>query len=120
MPILSRSIDNPHLSEGFPTTVYLRYEHNHPVNCADAVKHREVSEETVAKLAELFESGHSPSSAHDVIQCDSQEEYAANYAHASGDRAICSDLQFPYRYDTLYKYHVNILAMHSVAAVKSV
>ena len=61
------------------------------------MKHRDVSEETVTKLKELFESGHSPSSAHEVIQYDLQEEYAADYILASGDRAICPDLQFCYR-----------------------
>ena len=114
MHILFRSLDNPHLNEGFPTTVYLRYEHNHPLNCADSTKHRVVSEQTVAKLEELSESGHSPSPAHEVIQCDSQKEYAANYVHASGDRAIYPDLPFCYRYDTLDKCHFHILATHSL------
>ena len=104
--ILFRSLDNPHLNEGFPTTVYLRYEHNHPGNCADSTKRQDVSDQTVAKLEELSESGHSPSSAHEVIQCDSQE--------ASVDRAICPDLPFWNRYDTLDKCHFHILATHSL------
>ena len=91
-----RSTD-AHIKGGLLFTVTLRHEHNHRVFCADTMRKRDVSKQTVEKLKSLFESGHSPSSALDTIKYDLQEEQGDNYVLASADRAICPDLQFCYK-----------------------
>ncbi|XP_056156746.1 uncharacterized protein LOC130130908 [Lampris incognitus] len=92
----SRSGD-PHIKDGYLLNVNLRHEHNHRLSCADAVRKRDVSGETIAKLKMLFESGHSPSSALDMIKYDLQEQEGENYIHAAADRSICPDVHFCYR-----------------------
>ncbi|XP_069000340.1 uncharacterized protein [Embiotoca jacksoni] len=92
----SRSAD-PHIKDGYLLNVNLRHEHNHQLSCADVMQKRDVSAETVAKLKALFERGHSPSSALDMIMYDLQEQEGENYAYAAADRSICPDIQFCYR-----------------------
>ncbi|CAK6979891.1 uncharacterized protein si:dkey-75a21.2 [Scomber scombrus] len=92
----SRSGD-PHIKDGYLLNVNLRHEHNHRLSCADAVRRRDVSGETIAKLKTLFENGHTPSSALDSIKHELQEREGENYVHASADRSICPDVQFCYR-----------------------
>ncbi|KAF1377986.1 hypothetical protein PFLUV_G00206520 [Perca fluviatilis] len=69
----SRSSDR-HMAEGYLLYVNLRNEHNHRLACADALRKRDVSAVTVERLTELFEKGHSPSSALDTIKYDLHEE----------------------------------------------
>ncbi|XP_071500591.1 uncharacterized protein [Diadema antillarum] len=92
----SRSKDS-HLEEGLLFIVTLNYAHNHPLSCADALRRNDVSEATKEKLRSLFEHGHSPSSALDLLKYDLQEEHGDNYIYASADRSICPDIQFCYR-----------------------
>ncbi|XP_029907617.1 uncharacterized protein LOC115359339 isoform X1 [Myripristis murdjan] len=92
----SRSGD-PHIKDGYLLNVNLKHEHNHPLSCADAVRRRAVSDETVAKLKTLFESGHSPSSALHTIKFDLQEQEGDNYLTAATDHSICPDIQFCFR-----------------------
>lgn len=92
----SRSGD-PHIKDGYLLNVNLRHEHNHRLSCADAVRKRDVSGETIAKLKTLFENGHTPSSALDTIKYDLQEQEGENYINAAADRSICPDVQFCYR-----------------------
>ncbi|XP_030848153.1 uncharacterized protein LOC115926838 [Strongylocentrotus purpuratus] len=100
--VLKRSIKysrskNPHITAGLLFTVTLRFEHNHPLSCANAVRRKDVSEATVAKLKTLFENGHSPSSALDTMKHDLQEVHGDQYVFVSTDRSICPDLHFCYR-----------------------
>lgn len=88
---------DPHTKDGYFFNVNLKHEHNHRLSCADAMKKRDVSGETIDKLKTLFESGHSPSSALDTIKYDLQEEEGGNHLFASADRSICPDVQFCYR-----------------------
>ncbi|XP_032381678.1 uncharacterized protein si:dkey-75a21.2 [Etheostoma spectabile] len=90
----SRSGD-PHIKDGYLLNVYLRYEHNHQLSSTDSVRKRDVSDETIAKLKTLFERGHSPSTALDVIKYDLQERESPIYTAA--DRSICPDMYFCYR-----------------------
>ncbi|TDH12249.1 hypothetical protein EPR50_G00069890 [Perca flavescens] len=92
----SRSSDR-HMAEGYLLLVNLRNEHNHRLACADALRKRDVSAVTIERLTELFEKGHSPSSALDTIKYDLQEEEGEEYLYAAADRAICPDVQFCYR-----------------------
>ncbi|XP_016325506.1 uncharacterized protein LOC107675619 [Sinocyclocheilus anshuiensis] len=92
----SRSGD-PHLEEGYFLHVNLRNEHNHRLNTAEAMRWRDVSNDTIEKLQQLYKSGHSPSSALKNIKYSLQEEEGDNYIYATADRSICPDLQFCYR-----------------------
>ncbi|XP_072168858.1 uncharacterized protein [Diadema setosum] len=92
----SRSKDS-HLEEGLLFIVTLNYAHNHPLSCADALRRNDVSEATEEKLRSLFEHGHTPRSALDLLKYDLQEEHGDNYIYASADRSICPDVQFCYR-----------------------
>ncbi|XP_017548694.1 uncharacterized protein si:dkey-75a21.2 [Pygocentrus nattereri] len=90
-----RSTD-PHMPT-LPTIVHITNEHNHNIHVGDALRYKDVGEEAKQKLKKLFEAGHSPSTALDVLKYDLQLEHGDKYANASADRSICPDLQFCYR-----------------------
>ncbi|XP_071810700.1 uncharacterized protein [Apostichopus japonicus] len=93
----NRSKDK-HIREGYPTLITLKWDHNHEVASADALRERDVSDGTREKLLELYRSGHSPSSALDTMKYDLQEGCTdAEYTRLSADRARCPDLQYCYR-----------------------
>lgn len=80
-----------------PFIVSLRNIHNHPVFCADAMRRRSVSDETIETLKDLYGKGHSPSSALETIKADLQDKHGDEYVFISADRSVCPDLQFCYR-----------------------
>lgn len=88
---------DPHIEDGYFLHVNLRNEHNHKLASPEVMRWRDVSNETIEKLHELFKSGHSPSSALKIIKYNLQEEEGENYIYAIADRSICPDLQFCYR-----------------------
>ncbi|TRY96819.1 hypothetical protein DNTS_015398 [Danionella cerebrum] len=88
---------NPHIVEGYFLNVNLRNEHNHGLHTADVMRWRDVSNDTIEKLQQLYRSGHSPSSALKTIKYNLQEVEGENYLYACADRAVCPDLQFCYR-----------------------
>ncbi|XP_063965028.1 uncharacterized protein LOC135156449 [Lytechinus pictus] len=99
----SRSKDS-HIEKGLLFIVTLNYAHNHPLSCADALRRNDVSEATEEKLRSLFEHGHSPSSALDLLKDDLPEEHGDNYINASADRSLCPDVQYCYRlYAKIFK-----------------
>ncbi|XP_071317502.1 uncharacterized protein [Trachinotus anak] len=78
----SRNTD-PHIPD-YPTLVHICNIHNHSIHVADAaVCHRDVRSEAVEKLTELFEAGHSLSSALDVLKYDLQVQCEDDYSHPS-------------------------------------
>ena len=91
-----RSAD-PHIP-AYSTIVEIKHIHNHNIHVAAAVRCRDVGPAAVEKLTKLFESGHSPSSALDVLKYDLQVEYGDDYFYKSADRSICPNVQFCYRY----------------------
>ncbi|XP_033117849.1 uncharacterized protein LOC117117603 [Anneissia japonica] len=93
----SRSQDAHINAGGLMFSIRLNNIHNHQILCVDAFRRRDVNEETVKKLKDLFERGHSPSSALCIIKYDLQEEHEDKYMYASADRAVCPDNQFCYR-----------------------
>lgn len=82
----------------FPTLVHITNEHNHNLHVPDALRYKDVGPEAIQKLKKLFEAGHSPSTALDVLKYDLQLELGEEYAYASADRSICPDIQFCYRW----------------------
>ncbi|KAK6308846.1 hypothetical protein J4Q44_G00203090 [Coregonus suidteri] len=92
---LSRSKD-PHLPM-YPAMVRVSNVHNHNLFVADALKHWDVGAKATETLSRLFEIGHSPLLALDVLKSDLQMEHGENYIFASANRALCPDLKFCYR-----------------------
>lgn len=88
---------DPHIEEGYFLHVNLRNEHNHRLNTAEFMRRRDVSNDTIEKLQQLYKCGHSPSSALKNIKYNLQEEEGENFTYAIADRSICPDLQFCYR-----------------------
>ena len=85
-----------HLSD-FPTLIKIRFCHNHPVDAAAALRHRDVSESTRLKIEKLLES-YRPSTALEMFKFDLQLENPDTYVYMCGDRAQCPDLSYVYRY----------------------
>ena len=81
----------------FPTMVRIGYHHNHSIECADALRHRDVHLDTEKKFRELFENGHSPFSAWEMQKYDLQNEHGDNYTYIAADRASLPDIQWCYR-----------------------
>lgn len=88
------------MKDGLFLHVNLRNEHNHRGSCAQAKKRKDVSVESIEKLKKLFEVGHSPTTALDVLKYDLQKMEQDNYVYAAADRSVCPDLQFCYRFVT--------------------
>ncbi|XP_059401022.1 uncharacterized protein LOC132132600 isoform X2 [Carassius carassius] len=91
----SRSID-PHIPT-YPTSVRLYNVHNHNIFVAEALRHKDVGVKAIETLTQLFEVGHSPTSALAVLKSDLLAEHGNKYVYVSANRAICPDLQFCYR-----------------------
>ncbi|KAK3857659.1 hypothetical protein Pcinc_036099 [Petrolisthes cinctipes] len=92
---MSQSKDD-YLQE-FPTRVYLDFRHNHHLLSPEFLAKRDVSEETVCKLTDLFRAGHTPLSALEEIKRELQADYGDQFVLASSDRSKCPDKQFCYR-----------------------
>ncbi|XP_071962543.1 uncharacterized protein [Antedon mediterranea] len=91
----SRSSDT-HL-HNFPMMVHLSYNHNHPILCADTLRHRDVSDIVTKKFVDMFKTGHSPSTALLAHKHDLEEEHTDDYVVVAADRAECPDQQWCYR-----------------------
>ena len=90
-----RSTD-PHITT-HPTLITLAWIHNHCISTSSALKHRDVNPDTSRKLQELFEHGHSPSSALNILEMEFQTEDPDKFITQSADRACLPDAQFCYR-----------------------
>ncbi|XP_072050227.1 uncharacterized protein [Amphiura filiformis] len=99
---LTRSTDK-HLPE-FPTVVSFKYQHNHNILCADALKHRDVSKETEEKLRGLFFRKYGPTAALETLKYDLQVKHGDDYFRVAADRSICPDIQYCCRlYQKVFK-----------------
>jgi len=65
--------------------------HNHTVNTAAALHHRDVDKAVGSKFEQLFTAGYSPSAAYHLHQYDLQTEHEDQYFMVSGDRRYCPD-----------------------------
>ena len=80
-----------------PATITFTDRHNHPLNSADALRRRHVSDQVQDKFLQLFAAGHSLSSALEMHKCDLQIQDKVNYAVVAADRYFCPDLQWCFR-----------------------
>ena len=84
---------DPHLKD-LPATVKIKWLHNHTINTAAALKFRDVSDHTKAELKQLFEAGHNPGAALDILKAKIHKECSKGddgYLYAGGDRAVVPD-----------------------------
>ncbi|XP_078123837.1 uncharacterized protein LOC144528856 [Sander vitreus] len=109
---------DPHVPT-FPTIVSICSDHNHNIYVADAPSHRDVGEDTKAKLNKLFEAGHCPSSALDVLKYDlspqtlsCQSPSLSHQAAAAGFTEMCRELSAMVNSDASF-------TASSIAAVKA-
>ena len=67
---------------------------------ADALRHRDVDPEVKEKLIGLFRSGHSPSSALQMLKYDMEDKEwdQPDFLLRAADRRFCPDMQYCYRY----------------------
>ena len=72
--------------------IKLEFHHNHPMNAASVLRHRDVGAEVKEKLKELYQEGLSPSAALDMIKFDLQVEHGDKYIDVCGDRKYCPTL----------------------------
>ena len=94
---VAHSSKDPHFGDGLFLVCTINNHHNHPVHCADSVRYRDVADETCEEITRLFESGHSPSTALDVLKFQLQDKPGDDYVVLAADRALCQDLQYCYR-----------------------
>ncbi|XP_011668590.1 uncharacterized protein LOC763223 [Strongylocentrotus purpuratus] len=100
---VSRSSD-PHIRMGYLTRCTINNSHNHAIRSAEAMRRRDVSQETRGRLLKLYEEGYKPSAALEALKLRLQEEYGSDYAQKSADRSVCPDVQYCFRlYYSLYK-----------------
>ncbi|XP_033647307.1 uncharacterized protein LOC117306861 [Asterias rubens] len=92
----SRSRDE-HIKNGFMFIINLRNEHNHDLLSSASLRNRDVSKETTDNLKALYQKGHTPSTALEILKHNLREEFSANYSHVLGDRSLCPDLNYCYR-----------------------
>ncbi|XP_063957235.1 uncharacterized protein LOC129263695 isoform X1 [Lytechinus pictus] len=99
----NRSID-PHIRCGYLTKCTIYNIHNHSIRSAEAMRRRDVSEDTRARLLQLYEDGYKPIGALEALKRSLQEDYGSDYAEKSADRSLCPDIQYCYRlYYSIYK-----------------
>lgn len=76
----------------FPTCIKLNHVHNHGLDCAAALKHRDVSDDVRALFLELYSEGYNPSGALALYKYNKQIEYKDEYFKICADRAIIPDI----------------------------
>ncbi|GBO31532.1 hypothetical protein AVEN_119869-1 [Araneus ventricosus] len=85
-----------------PCEIQIRFVHNHPTNSADSLRFRPVSKEAEERLISLYQIGHSPASALEMLKIDLQIKHGSSYSQIISDRYHCPDKSFCYR---LYYKH---------------
>ncbi|XP_071484474.1 uncharacterized protein [Diadema antillarum] len=99
---LSRNKTDVHL-QGFPTVILFNYNHNHNLQCAGALKYRDVSQETKDTLIDLFHRKYGPTAALEALKYELQVKHP-NYYKVAADRSVCPDIQYCCRlYQKIFK-----------------
>ena len=94
---LSHSSKDPHFKGGLFLVCVINNEHNHPMHCADSMRHRDVSNQTREEITGLFESVYSPSTVLDILKFQLQDKNGDDYLFMAANRAVCPDVQYCYR-----------------------
>ncbi|CAG9813941.1 unnamed protein product [Phaedon cochleariae] len=103
IPRKYRGIDKTNAPDpDMPCLIKLIPNHNHPTSGAEALRYRRVSDETNDKLINLFEAGHSPSSAIESLKMEIKMR--CDYDDILADRSTFPDYSYCYH---LYKRTFN-------------
>lgn len=87
-----------------PCEIFLRHTHNHELKSAAVFKFRKPSEEIVTVFHDLFNKGHSPSSAWQSYKFDLQCKYGNDYYKIAADGSVCPTRKWAYDlYYSLFK-----------------
>ena len=98
------------LASEFPLWFHIKYSHNHEINRQDHKRFRTVGQETKEEFIALFEQDLTPSAAWEAHRKNIQEKYPDDYEMKFGDRHICPDYFWVFRFyskwitDTLGSY----------------
>jgi hypothetical protein len=79
--------------------ISIKFCHNHPIQAASALGHRDVSDDTKAKLERLLLDGYQPAAALEMFKYDLQLDHPDDYVFISGDRSKCPDRDYVYRFE---------------------
>jgi len=83
----------------YPLVVTMEFNHNHPLNTASVLRHRDVAPYISAKFAELLSTGHGPLAALAIHKYDLYLEHGAHkYLNFVNDRHHFPDVAWCYRY----------------------
>ncbi|XP_071949635.1 uncharacterized protein [Antedon mediterranea] len=99
---ITRAKNVEHIKQ-FPMKIRLGFIHNHPIGSVEALRRRDVSEETERTFIEYFEQGFSPKLALEAYKCHLRMEFGERYDEVACDRAFLPEIQWCYR---LYYKHV--------------
>lgn len=86
----------------FPFEITIEFVHNHSIESANAVKYHDVKKETKNKFLELFDEGHSASSAYQFYKKHLEAKHGEEYVKVSADRAIMPDQKWVFNYFAAY------------------
>ena len=102
----SRSLDI-HMPD-YPLVVTLGFNHNHPLDTASVLRHRDVAPYVSAKFAELLSTGYSPLAALAVHKYDLCLEHGPRqYLNFVNDRHHFPDAAWCYRYVLVHVCHAD-------------
>ena len=117
-------IDRKNLALKFPMWFNIKYRHNHEINRQDHKRFRTVGQETKESFVALFEEDLTPSAAWEQHRKNIQMKYPEDYSMKFGDRHICPDYFWVFRFyrkwigDTLGSYDGVDAYMKTVKFVK--
>ena len=86
----------------FPLEIVLKYDHNHSIESASALRFHNVSEETKKKFIELFKNDHSAASAYQDYKNHLMREHGNNFVKISADRAIMPDYKWVFSFHSIF------------------
>ena len=89
--------DTHHVRNEYPLEIKLHYNHNHPIQAADAMRFRPVSEDTKKMFTDLFDDDISPCSAYRRVL-----DYHDTGAKAFADRYNVPDYKWVYNFHAKY------------------
>ena len=101
----SRSKNVDLLTKDWPAVCLVKNDHNHDIESATSLKHRDMSEETKTKLLSLFIKGHNPSSALHSLKADLMLEYGDDFYKVADDGFYLPSLS---RVEKLFKKEISM------------
>jgi len=96
----------------YPCEIDIYFVHNHLLNNAEALRHRNPTEELETIFFEYYSNNHSPSSALEMYKIDLQSKHGDKYFKIIADGSKCPTRKWCY--DLYYKIFNNNMGHHLV------